>query len=123
MANFKGIVLVTWHHDYGSGTIPGLSPKELRRKTSATVENLFEDPAPAFAKNPAVAFPGLLAVVFSGLLAVVFSGLLGESSSHSKVSVVWNIEEVFLPQLFEKLRGFSSFFRDFGAEALYITLG
>ena len=33
MADFKGIVLVTWHQDYGSGTIPGLSPKELRRKT------------------------------------------------------------------------------------------
>ena len=52
-----------------------------------------EDSAQAFAENPAVAFSGLLAVVFSGLLAVVFSGLLGESSSHSKVSVVWNIEE------------------------------
>jgi hypothetical protein len=82
---------------------------------SRTILDACEDSAPAFAKNPAVAFPGLL--------AVVFSGLLGESSSHSKVSVVWNIEEVFLPQLFEKLRGFSSFFRDFGAEALYITLG
>jgi len=90
---------------------------------SRTILDACEDSAPAFAKNPAVAFPGLLAVVFSGLLTVVISGLLGESSSHSKVSVVWNIEEVFLPQLFEKLRGFSSFFRDFGAEALFITLG
>ena len=81
-----------------------------------------EDSPPAFAKDPAVAFPGLLALCLRSF-AVVFSGLLGESSSHSKVSVVWNSEEVFLPQLFQKLRGFSSFFRDSDAEALYITLG
>ncbi len=36
---------------------------------------------------------------------------------------VWNSEDVFLPQLFHKLRGFSSFYRAFDTEALYITLG
>ena len=74
-----------------------------------------EDPPLAVAEDPAVAF--------SRLLAVAFSGLLGESSSHSKVSAVWNSEDVFLPQLFHKLRGFSSFYRAFDTEALYITLG
>ncbi len=54
---------------------------------------------------------------------LAFSGLLGESSSHSKVSAVWNSEDVFLPQLFHNLRGFSSFYRAFDTEALYITLG
>src|SRR5512132_4092749 len=82
---------------------------------SGPIEDSFEDPPLAFAEDPAVAF--------SRLLAVAFSGLLGESSSHSKVSAVWNSEDVFLPQLFHKLRGFSSFYRAFDTEALYITLG
>ena len=82
---------------------------------SGMILDAVEESAPAFAENPAVAF--------SRLLAVVFSGLFGESSSHSKVSVVWNSEDVFQPQLSQKFRGFSSFFRDFDTEALYITLG
>ena len=90
---------------------------------SGPILDAVEDPAPTLAEDPAVAFPGLVAAVIPGLLAVVFSGLLGESRSHSKVSVVWKSEDVILPPLFQELRGFSSFFRDFDAEALYITLG
>ena len=79
------------------------------------IRDAFEEPPLAFAEDPAVAFPRHL--------AVAFSGLLGDSSSHSKTSVVWNSEDVFLPQLFHKLRGFSSFYRDSDTEALNITLG
>ena len=74
-------------------------------------------------EDPPLALPENSAVAFSGLLAVVFSGLLGESSSHSKASLVWNSEDVFPTQLFQKIRGFLSYFRDFDTEALYITLG
>ena len=56
-------------------------------------------------------------------LRVAFSGLLGDSSSHSKASVDWNSEDVFSPLLFQNLRGFSSFFWDFGPDGQYITLG
>jgi hypothetical protein len=65
----------------------------------------FEDPLAAFAEERAIAF--------SPLVGIAFSGFLGESSSHSKASVGWNSEDVFLPQLFHKLRGFSSSFRKF----------
>jgi len=43
--------------------------------------------------------------------------------THSKASVGWNSEDVFLPPLFQTLRGFSSFFQDFDQVDLYITLG
>jgi hypothetical protein len=75
----------------------------------------FEDPLATFAEDPAIAF--------SPLVGVAFSGLLGESSSHSKASVGWKFEDVFPPQLFHNLRGFSSFFRDFGPGQKNITLG
>jgi hypothetical protein len=35
----------------------------------------------------------------------------------------WNIEDVFLPRLFQKLRGFSSSFSKFLLRHLYFTLG
>jgi hypothetical protein len=63
------------------------------------------------------------AAPFSGLVALVFLGLAGDSSSHSKTSVVWNIEDVFLPQLLQKLRGFSSFLLDSCLDGSQITLG
>ena len=42
---------------------------------------------------------------------------------HSKVSVVWPIEDMRPPPLFQNLRGFSSFFRQIDLHELYITLG
>jgi hypothetical protein len=75
----------------------------------------FEDPLPPFAEGPAIAL--------SPLVGVAFSGLLGDSSSHSKASVGWKVEDVFLPQLFHNLRGFSSFFRDYAPGQKNITLG
>jgi hypothetical protein len=62
-----------------------------------------KDPLSALSEDPAIALP--LPV------GVAFSVLLGDSNSHSKASVGWNIEDVFVPQLFHNLRGFSSFFR------------
>jgi hypothetical protein len=73
-----------------------------------------EDPLAAFAEDPAIAF--------SPLVGIAFPGLLGESSSHSKASVDWNSEDVFVPQLFHDLRGFSSFFRDYAPGQKNITL-
>jgi hypothetical protein len=52
--------------------------------------NAFENPSLAVAEDSAVPF--------SGLLAVAFSGFLRESSSHSKTSVDWDLEDVFVPQ-------------------------
>ena len=46
-----------------------------------------------------------------------------DSSTHSKTSISWNGEDVFLPPLFQDLRGFSSFFWDLNQDELYITLG
>jgi hypothetical protein len=66
------------------------------------IRDAFEDPLAPFAEEPAIAF--------SSFVDVAFSGFLGDSSSHSKASVDWKIEDVFLPQLFHNLRGFSSFF-------------
>jgi hypothetical protein len=66
------------------------------------IRDAFEDPLPAFAEEPAIAF--------SPLVGVASSGLLGDGSSHSKASVGWKIEDVFLPQLFHNLRGFRAFF-------------
>src|SRR5208282_3705791 len=63
------------------------------------------------------------AVAFSRLPTVAFSGILGDRMTHSKASVGWNGEDVFLPPLFQTLRGFSSFFQDFDQVDLYITLG
>jgi len=63
------------------------------------------------------------AVAFSRLPTVAFSGILGDRMTHSKASVGWNSEDVFLPPLFQNLRGFSSFFQDFDQVDLYITLG
>jgi hypothetical protein len=74
-------------------------------------------------ENPSLAFPEKITVPFSRLAVVAFSGLLGESSSHSKASVVWNSEDMFPPTLFQNLRGFSSFFREFDLDGLQITLG
>jgi hypothetical protein len=64
-----------------------------------------EDSLTTFAEDSAVSF--------SGLVALVFSGLAGDSSSHSKTSVVWNSEDMFSPQLLQIFWGFSSFLSDF----------
>src|SRR5271157_2187300 len=77
----------------------------------------------AFVEDSAVAFSRLLAVTFPRLSPVAFSAPLGDSMTHSKASVSWNSENVFRPPLFQNLRGFSSFFRDFFQVHLYITLG
>jgi hypothetical protein len=69
------------------------------------------------------AFSELSAVAFARRFAVAFSGLPGESGSHSKASVVWNSEDVFLPLLFQNLRGLSSFFSECEQFSLQITLG
>jgi hypothetical protein len=68
-------------------------------------------------------FPEDSSVSFSGLVALVFPGFARDSSSHSKTSVVWNSEDVFLPLLFQKLRGFSSFLPESCLDGLQITLG
>ena len=72
---------------------------------SGAVLDAIEDLALTLTESSAVAFPGFL--------GVAFSGLLGDSSSHSKASECWNSEDVFSPPLFQILRGFSSFFRNF----------
>src|SRR5208337_3202525 len=74
-----------------------------------------EDSPFAFVEDSAVAFPRFP--------TVAFSGFLGDSMTHSKASVGWNSEDVVLPTLFQNLRGFSSFFRDFVQVDPYITLG
>ena len=38
--------------------------------------------------------------------------LFSESSTHSKAPLSWNSEDVFAPPLFQKLAGFSSYFRE-----------
>ena len=76
-------------------------------RTGAVLDAV-EEVLPAFAELSAVAFARLLAVTFPGLSTVAFSGFR-ESGSHSKASFVWNREDVFLPPLFQNLRGFSSF--------------
>jgi hypothetical protein len=73
-------------------------------------------------EDPLLTITESSAVPFSPRVGVAFSGLLGESSRHSKASVDWNIEDVFEPQLFHNLRGFSSFFRDYGPGQKNITL-
>jgi hypothetical protein len=78
------------------------------------IGDAFEDPLATLAEGPAIAF--------SPLVGVAFSGLLGDSSSHSKAPVGWKFEDVFLPQLFHNLRGFSSFFRDYAPGQENITL-
>ena len=50
------------------------------------------------------------AVTLPGLSTVAFSGLIGDSSTHSKTSIVWNSEDIFPPPLFQNLLGFSSLF-------------
>jgi hypothetical protein len=79
------------------------------------IRDALEESLPPLPEEPAVAFPSLV--------AVAFSPLLGDSSSHSKASVAWDIEDVFLPQLFQFLWGFSSFFSKFGRGQKNITLG
>ena len=79
-----------------------------------TIRDPLEEPLPPLAEEPAVAFPSAI--------AVAVPPLLGDSSSHSKTSVAWNSEDVFVPQLFHKLRGFSSFFPRFGRRKKNITL-
>ncbi len=82
---------------------------------SGAVLDAVENPFPPFAELSAVPFPRCL--------AVAFPGRSGESSSHSKASVVWNSEDVFAPILFQNLRGFSSIFSDSERFSLQITLG
>src|SRR5208337_916280 len=65
---------------------------------------------PTFVEYSAVPFSRLLAVPFPRLSPLAFWRFLADSSSHSKTSVVWNSEDVFLPPLFHNLRGFSSVF-------------
>ena len=55
--------------------------------------------------------------------SLAFPQFVKDSSVHSKASVVWNSEDVYLPPLFQKHRGFSSSFLEFGRQRLYITLG
>jgi hypothetical protein len=74
-----------------------------------------EEPLPPLPEEPVVAFPPPV--------AVAFPPRLGESSSHSKASVVRNSEDVYLPLLFLFLRRFSSFFSEFGRSEKNITLG
>ena len=50
-------------------------------------------------------------------------GISGDSSIHSKTSVVWNSEDVFLPPLFQNLWGFRVFSQILTSIRLYITLG
>jgi hypothetical protein len=77
---------------------------------SGSIHNAVEDsPFPLVEDSP---------VAFSGLSPVAFWRFIGDSSRHSKTSVVWNSEDVFLPKLFQNLRGFSSFFSDFHQNGL-----
>ena len=69
-----------------------------------------EDSPLAFVEDSAIAFSRLPTVAFSGLSTVAISRLLGDSSTHSKTSISWNSEDVFLPPLFQEHAGFSSFF-------------
>jgi hypothetical protein len=46
-----------------------------------------------------------------------------ESGTHSKAPLFWNNEDLFLSLLFQFLRGFSSFFSEFGRGQKNITLG
>jgi hypothetical protein len=78
------------------------------------IRDAVEDPLSALTEDPAIAF--------SPPVGVAFPGLLGDSSSHSKASVDWNSEDLFVPQLFHNLRGFSSFFRDYAPGQKNITL-
>ena len=87
------------------------------------VEDAVEDPPLPLVEDPAIALPRLLGVASGGLSPVVFSGILGDSGRHSKALVDWNSEDVFLPPLFQNLRGFSSFFSEFYPDRVYITLG
>ena len=48
---------------------------------------------------------------------------VGDSRFHSKASVNWSIEELYMPLLFQKHRGFSSFFRDSALRFPKNTLG
>ena len=74
------------------------------------IHNAAKDSPLPFVEEPAVAFSRLLAVTLPVLSTVAFWGFLGESSSHSKTSVFWNSDDVFVHPLFQNLRGFSSLF-------------
>jgi hypothetical protein len=82
-----------------------------------------EDSPFALVEDFAVAFPRFLTVAFLGPSTVAVSRFLGDSSTHSKTSVMWNSEDVFLPPLFQILLRFSSAFWDFDVDDPYITLG
>jgi hypothetical protein len=69
---------------------------------SGPIHDACKDSPLAFVEHPAVAF--------ARFLTVAFSGFLGDSSAHSRTSEDWNSEDVFLPPLFQNLRGFSSVF-------------
>ena len=90
---------------------------------SLPILDAFEDSPLAFVEDSAFAFLRLPTVAFSGLSTVAISRLLGDSNTHSKTSISWNSEDVFLPPLFQDLRGFSSFFWNLNQDELYITLG
>jgi hypothetical protein len=46
-----------------------------------------------------------------------------DCGTHSKAPLCWSSEDYFTPPLFQKLAGFSSFFREILRGGLYITLG
>ena len=48
-------------------------------------------------ENSAIAFLSLRAATMSVHSTVAFGRFVGDSSSHSKASVAWNSEDVFLP--------------------------
>jgi hypothetical protein len=82
---------------------------------SWAILDALEDSSFAFVEDPPIPF--------SGLPAVAFSGFPGDSSTHSKASVAWNSEDVFLHPLFQVLQGLSSFFSHFNQVGPYFTLG
>src|SRR5262249_46257060 len=73
-----------------------------------------QEPLPPLLEEPAV--------TLSPPVAVAFPDPLGDSGRHSKASEVWSNEDVLLPQLFQKLRGFSSSFPKFRPKPKNITL-
>ena len=77
---------------------------------SGLIRDASEDSPLTLVENSAVAFLRLLAATSPVLSTVAFWRFLGDSSSHSKASVAWNSEDVFLPPLFQNLRRFSSLF-------------
>ncbi len=61
-------------------------------------------------------------VVISGASTGAFWRFRRYSGSHSKTSLNWNSEDVFLPLLFQNYRGFSSLFLDFCSFFFFLRL-